>query len=999
MRLRARPISRTASALATAVAILGATTVGRPLDAQQLGSIRGRVMVEGINRPLGAAQVSVVGTQIGAQTNDDGEYRLNNVPPGPRTVRVQRIGFAAATSPVTVAAGETATLDFTIREAPVSLEQVVVTATGDVRRKEVSNSMATISAEQVENAPVANTQQLLSAQTPGVTVLSNSGQPGAGGTIRLRGNNSISQSNNPIIYVDGVRIFSGSTPTVANARQTTAPFNDIRSEDIERIEVVKGAAATTLYGTEASGGVIQIFTKRGRSGAPRWSLDVGAGTNDLDYLQVNGDPTAVHLKECRGPNMYGVDVTPTSTTFGQNVRYEDPTCPSSDKWIRTGAIQRYSSSVAGGGDVMQYFMTGNFSDEHGAIETSDYKTGGFRGNFSFKPVRQIEFGLNSSYQRGDQAWVPDGNLANGFLLNVGRGTNGNYRGSGCSTAVTVCMNNAPILDIETTTRTDHFISGFTLNYSPIDPWTNRLTIGYDYNNVENRTVIPFGNLRSPLGSLSQTNWNRRFLSVDYASTLKKDFGNTWGTTTSLGGQLFQDNLLSTGVGGEQFSGPGDPVLTSASIRTIGENTRRRVVNAGLFFQEQLAWNDRAFLTAGVRVDGNSAFGKDFGLQAYPKLGFAYALSDHDFWPKTKIETFKLRAAVGESGKAPGAFDATRTWAPIAGDEAKPGFSPEQIGNPKLGPERTREFEVGFEASAFAGRYSADVTYFNTRTLDALIQVRYPPSQGFLNRQLENIGEVQNQGLEARLEAGFLRREKVDWRGRVNYTHIKSEATDIGGEPLIAAGGTFTEVRKGYPVTSLFARVVTNPNAIAAPTFSDTNVFIGPTFPDDVIGVGSTLTLWDRFSIDGLGEFQKGGYNINFVGYQNALRGNWFACYDVQRKLAAATKGDASALNGVTALQRARCSIDRTSQFSDVWIEPIDFFRLRYVTVSYKVPPRLLRGMEGATLTLAGRNLFYNSDYSGLDPESADQSDSQVGRREYYVLPQLRSFSISLRMNW
>jgi hypothetical protein len=157
MRIRARRISPTASVFAAVAAILGAATIGSPLHAQQLGSIRGRVMVEGINRPLGAAQVSVVGTQSGAQTNDNGEYRLNNVPPGPRTVRVQRIGFAAATSPVTVAAGETATLDFTIREAPVSLEQVVVTATGDVRRKEVSNSMATISAEQVENAPVANT--------------------------------------------------------------------------------------------------------------------------------------------------------------------------------------------------------------------------------------------------------------------------------------------------------------------------------------------------------------------------------------------------------------------------------------------------------------------------------------------------------------------------------------------------------------------------------------------------------------------------------------------------------------------------------------------------------------------------------------------------------------------------------------------------------------------------------------------------------------------------
>src|SRR5688572_16117404 len=243
-----------------------ATVVATPLSGQQLGSIRGRVVVEGANRPLGAATVSVVGTQIGAQTNDNGEYRLNNVPPGPRQVRVQRLGFTAVTSPVTVAAGETATLDFTIREAPVALEQVVVTATGDVRRKEISNSMATISAEAIENAPVSNTQQLLSAQTPGVTVLANSGQPGAGGAIRLRGNNSISQGNNPIIYVDGVRIYSGDSPIVPNAHQVVNPFNDIRSEDIERVEVVKGAAATTLYGTEASGGVIQIFTKRGRAG-------------------------------------------------------------------------------------------------------------------------------------------------------------------------------------------------------------------------------------------------------------------------------------------------------------------------------------------------------------------------------------------------------------------------------------------------------------------------------------------------------------------------------------------------------------------------------------------------------------------------------------------------------------------------------------------------------------------------------------------------------------
>ena len=996
MGVRSRRIS---SLLVSLIATMAIAMIVQPLRAQQLGSIRGRVIVEGANRPLGAATVSVVGTQIGAQTNDNGEYRLNNVPPGPRNVRVQRIGFSAVTSPVTVVAGETATLDFTVREAPVALEQVVVTATGDVRRKEVANSMATISAETIQDAPVANAQQLLAAQTPGVTVLGNSGQPGAGGVIRLRGNNSISQSNNPIIYVDGVRIYSGDTPTVPNARQVMNPFNDIRAEDIERVEVMKGASATTLYGTEASGGVIQIFTKRGRTGRPQWSLELTGGTNDLDYVDVDGDPTAVYLKKCRGPELFAIDIT-NAATLGQEVKFEDATCPSSGKWIRTGAVQRYSASVGGGGDVMQYFLTGNFSDEEGAVDPGEFKTGGFRGNFSFKPLSQLDLSLNSSYQRGDQQWVPDGNLAIGFLLNVARGSNGNYKGgTGCSASATFCLNNAASLTTGTNSRTDHFISGFALNYAPVTAWTNRLSIGFDYNGVENRSLVPFGHPQTPTGSLSQQDWKRKFLSIDLASSYRKEFGGAWVSTTAFGGQLFQDNLFQTNVTATQFSGPGEPVLTSGSIRTVGTDTRRRVVNAGLFAQEQLGWRDRAFLTLGLRVDGNSAFGEDFGLQPYPKVGVSYVLSEHAFWPSDRWETFKLRAALGEAGKAPGAFDATRTWDPIAGDDAKPGVTPNQIGNAKLGPETTREMELGFETSAFAGRYSLDFTYFNTRTTDALIQVRYPPSQGFLNRQLENVGEVKNQGVEVRAEAGLIRRAAVDWRGRVNYTQIESEAVDLGDEPLISTTGSFTEVRVGYPVTSLFARRVMNANAIADPVLSTDNEFIGPTFPDKILGLGTTLNLWDRVSLDMLGEFQKGGYNINFIGFQNANRGNWRPCYETQKKLAAASKGDASALAGVTALERARCSLDRTVQSSEWWIEPIDFFRLRYATLSYKIPPRLLRGMQNATLTLAGRNLFYSSDYSGLDPESADQSDSQVGRREYYQLPQLRSFTLALRMGW
>jgi len=969
-----------------------------PLQAQGTGSVRGRVVVDGTSRPLAQAQVAVVGTTVGATTNDNGEYRLSNVPAGPRTLRVVRIGFAPATAPVTVVAGETVTADFSVREAPVALDQVVVTATGDVRRKEVSNSMATISADQIRNAPVANPQQLLSAQTPGVTVLANSGQPGAGGQIRLRGNNSVSQENNPIIYIDGVRIYSGNSPVVTNARQTINPFNDIRTEDIERVEVVKGAAATTLYGTEASGGVIQIFTKRGRSGRPQWSLDLTGGSNDLNSIAIDGDPTAVYLKSCRGPDLFGIDIVPTSPSFGAKVPFEDATCPASGRWVRRGAVQKASASVSGGSDIVQYYLAGNLSDEEGALESNAYTTGGFRGNFSFRPTSTLEVSLNNSYQRGEQDWIADGNLANGFLLNVARGTAGNYRGAGCAPGTVVCMNNQQALTIGTRTRTDHYISAFTLNYTPLPAWTNRLAIGFDYNNVENRSIIPFGHLRNPVGQIAQGTWVRQFLSVDYASTYKKDVG-AFTTATSVGGQLFQDFLNSNAITGDEFSGPGEPVLTSAARRTVGTDTRRRVVNAGLFFQEQVGWRDRAFLTLGMRVDGNSAFGRDFGLQYYPKVGLAYTLSDHAFWPSDKIETFKLRTAIGESGRAPGAFDAVRTWDPIAGDEAKPGFTPAQIGNPNLGPERTRETEVGVEASALDGRFSVDMTYFRTRTADALVQVRYPPSQGFLNRQLENIGEVRNRGLEVKLDAALVRRQAVDWRARVNITRLRSEAADLGGEALIAAGGTFTEVRVGYPVTSLFARPVLNGDKFEAPIRADTNQYIGPTWPTAITGIGTTLTLWDRLTIDGLGEFQAGGYNINMLGYQNAIRGNWRPCYDAQQKIIAAARGDANALAGVTARDRVRCGFNTTLNFADAWVEKTDFFRLRYVSVTYRIPSRWIPGSRTGTLTFAGRNLFLSTDYTGLDPESADQADSQVGRREYYTLPQLRSFSLSVKTSW
>lgn len=966
--------------------------------AQSAGTIAGTVTIEGSARPLGSAQVSIQRMGLGTQTDDAGAYRIAGVPIGTHEVRFQRIGYAPVTRQVTVNAGDVTTVNVALRDAPVSLDQIVVTATGEQRKKEIPHALSTISAEEIQDAPISNTQQLITARAPGVTVLSNSGQPGSGGMIKLRGTNSLSQGNNPLVYVDGVRIFSGTRGVVGNARQTTLPLNDINPEDIERVEIVKGAAATTLYGTEASGGVIQIFTKRGRVGAPEWSLEVSGGTNDLETMGPDGDPTGLFVKQCRGPDLRALEIVSTRSNFGEDIIFEDPTCPASGSWLRKGVVQRYAGSVRGGAQTTRYFVSANFGEEEGALRVGGLKDGGFRGNFGFNPIPELDFTINTSYTRRLLDWVPDGNLANGFLLNVGRGPLNNFKGGGCSPQANVCLANAEIFKLTTESKSDHFITGFTVKHTPSSALTNRLTVGYDFNTANNESVIAFGHLRNPAGSIAVGDWRRTFLSIDYASTWTHEFATSLASALSWGGQVFNDNLRLLNVQGDEFAGGDKPTLTTAARRTVTTDTRQREINAGFFAQEQITWNDRLTITAGVRVDGNSSFGDDFGLQAYPKVGVAYAISEHSFWPSQWVDMMKLRGAFGESGKAPGAFDAARNWTPIAGDEAKPGLTPNQLGNPNLGPERTRELELGFESSALEGRVNVDFTYFNTRTVDALIQVRYPPSQGWLDRQLENLGEIQNTGIEMLLEGGLLQFENVDWRARINYTSINSKARNLGAEPEIAIGDA-TVVRVGYPVPAFFGTRILNPDAFAAPILSSDAEYLGATFPDKIIGVGSNVTLWKRLRLDALGEFQRGGSNINYIGYQNALRGVWRDCIPIQRKLVAAAQGNASALADVTARDRARCAIDRTVQNSNFWIEPTDFFKLRHVAATFTLPNRWVPGAKTASFTLAGRNLWASTDYSGLDPESADQSDNTFSRREYYQLPAIRTFLASLRVTF
>ena len=990
------------------LALAALTLAPGAAQAQETGRIVGQVTAAVNMRPLEGAQVFVEGLRIGGLTNAEGRYLILNVPAGTHTVRVENLGFASVSQTVTVTAGGTATVNFSLSETALALEELVVTGTAtEVRAREVGNSLDAITSRDIENMPVTTPESILGGRVPGVTVSQGSGQPGSGGTIRIRGQTTASQTPEPLIYIDGVRVYNLPLSGGSESRVSFSPLQDIAAEDIERVEVIKGASATTLYGTEAAGGVIQIFTKRGVAGAPIWNAEVTTGFANMAPLGDPDDPTELYTR-C-GAEMYGL--SQSRSTLGERIYFEDPTCPSSGRWFENGLQQRYSLSVRGGMENVTYFVSANYNDSDGTLPTQNSKDGGFRANIDFRPVEDLAIQLNSAYTRRDSRFVVDGNNADGFLLNVGRGTNGNFKGGkddDCDDVEVLCVSNGYLFDADITAVSDRYTTGMIFQYTPTESLSQRLALGWDYLNLTAEDWIPFGYLRAPSGYFSSTTDSRQKLSIDYAGSFRNNFTDELTSTFSWGGQIFRDRYRQKFASTQDFSGPGKPLLTSGSASPSIDDEIVAQTNAGFFLQEVLGYQDRLFLTLGLRVDGNSAFGDDFGLEYYPKASVSWILSDYDFWPTDLMDAFKLRGAIGYSGKAPGVFDKFRTWSPIVEEAGSGGFTPGDVGNAEVGPERTREIEVGFDASFLQGRFGLEATYYNTVTSDALVPVTLPPSQGFLASSIQNVGEITGEGAEFQITADVLRQEDLDWRIRANLGFNKTEATDLGGQEIEADNKA--GVREGYPVPSYFGNRITNPNELAEPVI-ESNQYLGAVNPTRIIGLGSTLSFRQNLTLDVLFEHQGGHRLPQYTGYQNGRRGVWYPCFDVQAALVAQRNGDEGPISQYTALERGQCRMNGIGGHdSDFWVEKADFWKLRQIALTYQLPQSLVGSFASrASVTLSGSNLFTWTDYTGVDPEVEDFDDraesgiydgaGDYGRREYYQIPPSRMFLLSFRVTF
>ena len=956
-----------------AVAIMLGPSLGVRLLAAQTGTIEGAVKNAVTGEAIAGAEVTIAGTNVGTRTATGGRFTLVNVPEGLREIRVLAIGYKVATVRVTVTADQVNTVDVALTLSVLQLDAVVVTGTaGQARVREVGNSIAQVNVSQVKDPPV-NMDQLLQARAPGLNVMQTSGMAGEGAQIRLRGAVSVSQSNQPIVYVDGVRVRSegykrnrppfNDSNGFRGGNYQASPLNDINPADVDRVEIIRGAAASTLYGTEAAAGVIQIFTKRGVGGAPRWTFETGQGFAQLRPFGTDSVPY--------------LNLRPAGDVKGQCHEAPAPNC----SWIRNAYRQRFSGSVSGGSvgvRGVQYFISGTSEDNDGVLPLDNEKKLSTRGNFSLNLFDNVRVDWNASYSNTDLSNTPAGNNAQGLVLNVYRAER-NYRSSADPRVIDSLLNQSLKTGIK------RLITGATVTYTPLSRFTNRFTLGYDLAQQENRNLRPFGFVATPQGILLDEQIRYSLLTADYVGNVDFRLSPDLASTFSVGGQAVTSDERRTTAYGEGFPGPGLPVVGGARVQLAGD-TSVRVINAGFFVQNVFKLRDRYFLTGGARFDGNSAFGRSLGLQVYPKISGSYVISDEPFWPAGWGEV-KLRGALGWSGRAPGAFDAVRSWRPCV-SAAQSCLLPGQVGDTLVGPERTREAELGFDAALLGDRLTIEVTWYHRLTTEALFAVRQIPSLGWSFQQRSNVGSMSNTGIELALNGTVV--SGPDWGldigGSVYTNH--GLVRDLGGAVAFAAGGGWVE--PGFPPMAARGIVINNPNDIAAPdtvcrsSCSRVNPLFhifGPQQPTLILGQQLTVHLPKGITLSARGEYQGGAWiqdGASFNALNRSVR--WPTCARTYPILYPGGLTDSlhkANIPQLTARERKEC-VPTNNNVDTFWF-PQDFWKLRDVTLTIPLG-WAIRRVSSATLSITAQNYlkWINKELRLFDPEMVgrDALDSQ-----------------------
>jgi outer membrane receptor protein involved in Fe transport len=958
--------------LALVLALLALAATRLPA---QVGVLTGTVVDEG-GAPLANAQVFVMGTQRGTRTDQTGRFQIGGLAPGEYRIEVRQLNYRTSTQQVQVGSGAN-NLSVRLAYSPLSLDAVVVTGQGgEISKRRLSTNVEVVSEEQIKESPANRLDQLLQGALPNVQVRLGSGQPGATSTIRGRGPVSVSRATTPVIYVDGVRVDNLNTQaelslnTSGNRAQgtQTSSIADIPLENIEHIEYIAGGAATTLYGSDAANGVIQIFTNKGKAGRSQFSVESEVGTESVDKRYFYFPQTAEIL-------------------------------------YKSGLTQQYRMSGSGGSENATWSVSGSVQDRDGyriannASRSYQGRTG-LSANISSTVNYEGSFGFGwNSYQRSRDGnaggytplWLLEGGriFAFGFNNDLTKLTPAGYDSLQSFVDKSEALQNFRV-------EVARFETSQVFNWRPSRDLKFRGLLGLDNRQSNERGIVTNAFLiqtqQRPVGTDDRgtiSNYDRNFLGLSMEASGQYTFERgPLSLINSVGSQLFrnddrQASRVATNVreGSETVRGAGS-VTADDFFSTL--------VNYGVYAQQNWGFYSRYFLDLGLRADGNSAFGNDVGTQYYPKIGLSYDIGRESFFeslvPSGLLSNLRLRANYGVAGNFPPPFARDRTVAfnsYLGGQVVSFG----QPGDPSLRPEKTSTLEVGAEAEALDSRLTLQFSAYDARTRDALMLAPSVSSSGE-SPQLHNVGKIKNTGLEFRLGVDAYRSDNLllHLGGAINTLH--NVVTSTGGSPAFQLTGfgsstIETVVEEGKPVGFLRGSKATiNPDGTLGTV--ERLAYLGKPLPDRFGTLSMSLTVHGNLKLDANADWQQGAQMHSFNRQFRYFHG----------------LSDPELPAPILALNRSVYWLDLTNEF----VEDADYLKIRAIVASYTVPTRYRTAwMRGLELSMGVQNP-YGWWTSSFDPESdtsgaTSQGGASVGGFNYAVDPAPRRLTGTVRVRF
>ena len=973
------------------------------LGAGQVRQISGRVTNTQTQQGVAGATVAVSGTAIVAETGNDGNYVLN-APAGDVSLIVRGIGYRR--QQLGVSASQT-TADVALEPDPFNLEEIVITGQASgVQRQNLPNAVSTISASELNRAPSPTLESALQGKIPGAYIQANSGAPGGGYQVNLRGVSTINASVDPLYVVDGIVVSNAAIPNGQNAvscaqcggnpRNQDNPVNriaDLNPEDIERIEVLKGGSAAAIYGSKATNGVVVITTKRGQVGKPQFSISQKLGffsrANTLGSRSFNTLDEALSAFS---------DTAAVTAAFQPGVSYnfED------QLYGREALSYETNASVSGGTENTKYYVSGLLKNDEGIAINTGYKKQSLRSNLDQELGGgfQLQVNLDGTHSLSKRALSNNDNSSTSpFMILPATPSFINLFPTG-GIGDDVAAADFPIntfgasnpLQTFALLRNDEdvwrVLGTTTLRWSPLRTARSTLQFigigGVDYFQQDNDLVSPpelqFESADGQPGTVvTSRSSNRNLNAALNVSHVFNSSGSDEGTqfTTSAGIQYEDRKLNATQVLGRTLL-PGQENVQQTTSQTVSSRIEP-VRDLGIFGQEEvLLANRRLLLTAGVRADRSSANGETDKFFFYPKLAASYRFVQ----PFGGVDEFKLRGAYGQTGNRAlfGAKFVTDTTGTIGGQFGT--YIGNRAGDPLIKPERQEEFEGGFDAAFAGGRAELTLTLYQRNIRDLILEQTVAPSVGQELRIFGNGGSLRNRGVEASLTLQPVQSRNINWIFRTTFFANRAKITELNVPPFQTGGfalslGTF-QIEKDSSPTQIFGTVGTDAagNALAGK--------VGDANPDFQMSFSNDIDF-HRFTLGFLFDWKYGGDIINLTEF----------LYD-------------ATANSVDYLEDDGGS-DRINRwgagFTEPYVQNGSYLKLREVNLSYNLPESITAGLFGqavryARLSLTGRNLLRITPYRGLDPEVSNFANQAIVRNiDVAPFPPSRSFFFSIDLGF